>query len=457
MDRRRFVLSSATLAFASSFDAVLGQPAAPSLRLAESTQQLVGSQHPATTVWAYNGIVPGPVLRFQQGDRLRIGVENALRVETTVHWHGIRLPNAMDGVPHVTQAPIAAHGGRFVYEFDLPDAGTYWYHPHVGSSVQVARGLYGALVVQEAEPPPVERDLVWVLSDWRLDRQARVLEDFGSAMDSSHAGRVGNTVTVNGQVLDSFAVRAGERIRLRLINAATARIFGLAFEGHSPWVIAHDGQPVPPHRPESDRVVLGPGMRADLILDCAGAPGSAHRIVDDFYQRRPYRLLHLQYSAEEAIRRSFPPPPALPSNPLTALQLDGAPRHRIVFGGGAMGAMPSQREHRGLFWTVNGKPVAEHAHHDGPLLSLTLGRTYVLELTNQTSWHHPIHLHGHVFRVLSREGKPVVHERWADTVLLDPDSRTEIALVADNPGQWMLHCHVLEHQASGMMALIRVG
>jgi FtsP/CotA-like multicopper oxidase with cupredoxin domain len=456
MDRRRFILGSATLALAPGFDAVLGQPALRLLRLGEAAQQLVGPQHPATSVWAYNGSVPGPVLRFRQGDRLRIAVENALQVDTTVHWHGIRLPNAMDGVPHVTQAPIAARGGSFVYEFGLPDAGTYWYHPHVASSVQVARGLYGALIVEEREPPQVDRDLVWVLSDWRLDRQARMLEDFGSAMDSSHAGRIGNTVTVNGQILESFSVRAGERIRLRLINASTARIFGLAFEGHAPWVIAHDGQPVSPHPPESDRVVLGPGMRADLILDCAGAPGSSHRVVDDFYRRRSYRLLHLEYSAEAPIRLSFAPPPALTPNPLAALQLEGAPRHRIAFGGGAMGAMPSQREHRGLFWTVNGKPVSEHAHHDGPLLSFALGRTYVMELVNQTSWHHPIHLHGHVFRVLSRNGKPVTPPRWADTALLDPDSRTEIALVADNPGDWMLHCHVLEHQASGMMALVRV-
>ena len=108
-----------------------------------------------------------------QGERLRIEVENALDVETTVHWHGIRLPNAMDGVPHLTQPPIAAKGGRFVYEFDLPDAGTFWYHPHLGSPEQVGRGLYGALIVEERDPPPVDRDLVWVLSDWRLDREAR--------------------------------------------------------------------------------------------------------------------------------------------------------------------------------------------------------------------------------------------------------------------------------------------
>jgi FtsP/CotA-like multicopper oxidase with cupredoxin domain len=120
-----------------------------------------------------------------------------------------------------------------------------------------------------------------------------------------------------------------------------------------------------------------------------------------------------------------------------------------------MGAMPSQREHRGVFWSVNGRVLPEHAHQD-VLLHLKRGASYVLELVNDTSWHHPIHLHGHVFRVLQRNGKPVEGTEWGDTVLIDPNSRAEVALVADNPGDWMFHCHVLEHQASGMMAVVRV-
>jgi FtsP/CotA-like multicopper oxidase with cupredoxin domain len=398
--------------------------------------------------------VPGPELRFKQGERLRLAVENALTADTTVHWHGIRLPNAMDGVPHLTQAPIAANGGRFVYEFDLPDAGTYWYHPHLGSPEQVGRGLYGALIVEERAPPVVDRDLVWVLSDWRLDREARLREDFGNAMDASHAGRIGNTVTVNGAIRDTFGVRAGERIRLRLINASTARIYGLSFEGHSPVAIALDGQPVAPY--QAERVVLGPGMRADLVLDCVAKPGSEHRVVDSFYRQRAYELLKLVYSPETTLRATFAPPPQLPTNPVSTPVMAKAERHQIVFGGGMMGAMPRQDEHKGMFWTVNGKPVPEHDHRHAPLLALSLRKSYLIELVNDTAWHHPIHLHGHVFRIVSRNGTPVGREEWGDTVLLDPKSRAEIAFVADNPGDWMLHCHVLEHQATGMMALVRV-
>jgi FtsP/CotA-like multicopper oxidase with cupredoxin domain len=449
MDRRAFLLGSAGLALVPA----IGFSQVRRLRASVTQQNLVGPAHPATEVWTYNGSVPGPELRFNQGERLKLEVENALGTDTTVHWHGIRLPNAMDGVPRLTQAPIAANGGRFVYEFDLPDAGTYWYHPHLGEGEQLGRGLYGALIVEERDPPAVDRDLVWVLSDWRLDREARIRPDFGSAMDASHAGRIGNTVTVNGAIRDLFNVRAGERLRLRLINASNARIYGLSFEGHQPWVIALDGQPVTPHWFE--RVVLGPGMRADVILDCTAPPRSRHRVVDDFYRGRAYELLKIQYGEEKPLRASFEPAPRLAANPVKD-PAASAERHRIVLGGGMMGALPNQREHRGVFWTVNGKPL-RHEHHDhAPLLSLKLGQSYLIELVNQTSWHHPMHLHGHVFRLLSKNGKEVLPRQWGDTVLLDPDSRAEVALVADNPGNWMLHCHVLEHQATGMAAIVRV-
>jgi FtsP/CotA-like multicopper oxidase with cupredoxin domain len=449
MNRRQF-LSLGALALAP--DPASAQETMRRLRVAAARQPLAGAAHPATDVWAYNGTVPGPVLRYRQGERLRIEVENALEVDTTVHWHGIRLPNRMDGVPHLTQAPIA-RGGRFLYEFELPDAGTYWYHPHLGSPEQVGRGLSGALIVEEREPPAVDRDLVWVLSDWRLDPQARIAADFMSAMDASHAGRIGNTVTVNGSVLESFSVRPGERLRLRLINASNARIYGLRFEGHEPWLLAFDGQPLEPRRLAGERIVLGPAQRADLIVDCAADPGSRYRVVDDFYPRRAYRLLDLVYEGG-ARRRDFAPLQRLAANPVPQPDLARAERHRIVFGGGMMGAMPSQREHRGIFWTVNGKAVPEQHHDHAPLISLKRGTSCVMELVNETAWHHPIHLHGHVFRVLAKNGGPA--SEWGDTTLIDPRSRAEIAFVADNPGDWMLHCHVLEHQASGMMALVRV-
>ena len=458
--RRRFLAANAALGVAPMLP--MASIAAPvsKLRLAQTRQSLVGAGNPETGVWTYNGTVPGPELRFKQGERLRIEVENALGVDTTVHWHGVRVPNAMDGVPELTQAPIKANGGKFWYEFELRDAGTYWYHPHLGSPEQVARGLYGPLIIDEAQPPPVDRDVVWMLGDWRLDREARIVADFGNFMDASHAGRIGNTVTVNGAIRETFDVRAGERVRLRLINVANARIFGLEFRGHEPLVIALDGQPVAPHRPEAGRIVLGPSMRADVLLDATGEPGRSYTVADDFYPRRAYRLLDLRYAAERARGgRAGAALPKLAPNPVSEPDLAKAERHRIVFGGGMMGNMPGMgmmHSGRRMAWTVNGEPMPDNGHAHEPILKLALGRSYVVELVNDTQWHHPIHLHGHVFRVVSRDGKPTRHREWLDTVLLDPRTRAEIAFVADNPGNWMLHCHVLEHQASGMMAVIRV-
>jgi len=302
---------------------------------------LVEGPYAPTDVWAYNASVPGPELRFRQGQHIRIAVENRLQEETTVHWHGVRVPNPMDGVPYLTQKPIAP-GETFLYEFNLPDAGTFWYHPHQRSFEQVGRGLYGPLIVEEPALIQVDRDVVWVLDDWRLLRDSQIRDDFGNYMDMSHDGRIGDTVTINGRVPEAFPVRAGERLRLRLINAANARIFGLQFEGHEPKVIALDGQPVEPHTPENGWIVLGPAQRADLAIDMIGAPSEVHAVTDGFYQGSAYKLTEFAYSTEPALRSApLDAPIRLPANPLPEPDLQTAQRHDVVFGGGMMGGMMS--------------------------------------------------------------------------------------------------------------------
>lgn len=438
-------------------------------------QALLDTGKAPVPAWTYGGQVPGPQLRVRQGERVRIAVTNRLPQPTTVHWHGLRVPNAMDGVPHLTQPPIP-RGGRFTYEFDVPDAGTYWYHSHLQSSEQLDRGLYGTLVVEEREPPPVHRDLAWVLDDWRISSQGAVSETFGNAHDMSHAGRIGNVITVNGSVAERVAVRAGERIRLRLVNAANARIFGLQFRGHRPLVIAIDGQPVAPHEPRDGVVVVAPGMRCDLLLEATGRPGDAHEVRDVFYERQRYVLMDLAYEAPAAPLTVLPPFQPLPVNPLAEPDLRAATRHEVRFEGGMMGTLhqalldgkPMDMRsllRQGKAWAINGQVSAGHAaahagHAQGhamePMLSLQRGTSHVLQLRNATRWHHPIHLHGHTFRVLARNGSPTVHREWQDTVLMAPNEDVDIAFVADNPGDWMFHCHILEHQDGGMMATVRV-
>jgi FtsP/CotA-like multicopper oxidase with cupredoxin domain len=421
------------------------------LVLAEADADLAGSPHPRTRVWAFNGRVPGPELRFKQGDRLAIEVENRLPQETTVHWHGIRLPNAMDGVPHLTQKPIGP-GETFTYAFDLPDAGTYWYHPHMMSAEQVGRGLYGALIVEERKPIRVDRDVTWVL-------------------DASHAGRIGNTITINGRAPEPFTVRRGERVRLRLINAANARIFGLEFAGHEPTVIAYDGHPVDPHALGSDRIVLGPAMRIDLVIDMMGKPGERFTVTDSFYRRLTYPLVDVVYETEPLRDRPLDAPTALPPNTMPEPDLSNPLHHDVLFQGGMM-SMMIEREmggspgmgrgmgsmmemmRSGRVWRING--VASVGHVMKPMLTVEHGRTVVMAMTNMTAWPHPMHLHGHAFRVISRNGQPTRFREWQDTVLMLARERVEIAFVADNPGDWMFHCHILEHQAAGMMGVIRV-
>src|SRR5712691_4331908 len=302
---RRSVLvgatSASTVALAPS--AIQSSPSVSELKLVAVPARwpIVGKPHPETEVWSYDGRLPGPEIRVRQGESVRIIVENKLVQDTTVHWHGIRLPIAMDGVPGLTQPPIKP-GESFIYEFTPADAGTFWYHPHANSLQQLGRGMAGALIVEEPETVPVDRDIVWLLSDWRLTSDAQIGSGFGNAMEAAMSGRVGNTVTVNGAISEQVPVRAGERIRLRLINGALARMMALRFDGHRPVVVAIDGQPCEPHEPEGGRLLLGPAMRIDVVLDMQGEPGRRYRVVDDFYDGLSYWLTQLVYDETPPVR-----------------------------------------------------------------------------------------------------------------------------------------------------------
>ena len=278
MRRRDFLAAAGALGSAPLLTACGLNPARPPagietlLTAAPGRRRLLGDTAPDTGVWAYNDEVPGQLLRCRQGDILDLHLRNRLPAPTSLHWHGLRVPNAMDGVPGLTQAPVAP-GEDFHYRFTARNSGTFWYHPHFASAEQLERGLHGAIVVEEAQPPAVDRELVWVLDDWRLLADGNLDEGFDNRHDASHGGRLGNTATVNGRVPPDLSVRRGERIRLRLVNAANAWIFGLDFQGHSPRVIAYDGHAVEPHAPPGGLVTLGPSQRVDLILDLTGEPG----------------------------------------------------------------------------------------------------------------------------------------------------------------------------------------
>jgi len=468
ISRRGFLRSGMALAAGSALGGTVrlsGASTGPHRLIAKpGSVPLLGPDAPETGVLAYNGSVPGPVYRLRNGEHFELEFDNALDRPTTVHWHGLRVPNAMDGVPVLTQAPVAP-GGRFRYAFTARNPGTYWYHPHFQSAEQLDRGLQGVIIVEDDDPPPVDRELLWVLDDWRLDGKGQITDDFGDLHDASHQGRFGNTATVNGRVPVDVRVQAGERIRLRLVNVANAWIFGLDFAGHTPTIVAYDGHAVEPHRPAGGRVVLGPSQRVDVILDLTGAPGERFEVIDRYYARQQYKLVDLVYTEERLRNGPRGESIALPAPDLPAPDLGNAERHRITFSGGAIGGMGSARldgkdteirqlARMGKVWAING--IVANRHDEPPMLELRLGRTYILEFTNETAFPHPIHLHGQPMKVLAANGREPPQDQWRDTLLLESRAEGAVAVVADNPGRWMLHCHIPEHQEAGMMAVVNV-
>lgn len=418
--------------------------------------QLSTAFEPATAVWGYQGRVPGPVIRARQGDEVAVTLVNRLEVPTTIHWHGIRIDNRMDGVAHLTQEPVQP-GESFDYSFTVPDAGTFWYHPHVhGSGPQVDRGLSGILIVEEIRPPGVDTDVILQFDDWRLAEDGQIDADsFGSLHDAAHAGRLGNVLTVNGKHFESVSVQAGERLRLRVVSTCNARILQLDFARLSPWIVALDGQPVAPHRLDDGLLVIGPGQRADLIADVPGQHGD--RIPVSEVSGQAYAAMEIAIDTR-GTRTAYrgEPPPTLPDNPVPVpdrrpdrvvdLVMEGGAMRfldRAEFDGQETGGRELAMEH-GMVWAMNG--VA--GMPETPLFSADRGEPVAIRLVNRTLWPHAMHLHGHHFVVYDSTGQAVPGLR--DTVLVQPEAETVIGLVADNPGRWMLHCHMLEHQAAGM-------
>lgn len=439
------------------------------------------------TSFTYSGTLPGPELRVREGERLRVTVSNRLPEPTTIHWHGIPVPHAMDGVPDVTQ-PAIQPGESFTYDFVVPIAGTYFYHTHVG--LQLDRGLYGALIVEPAqETVSYDREYTLLLDDW-LDGLNGTPEDalqqlvaaghdqmghgmhsmpmmpgMGSlpmmpgmtpggyspagpnvAFDESAPDLVYPLYLINGQPPESpftFEGQRGEVLRLRLINAASATIFRVALVGHRLRVTHADGQPVDPREGEALRIGMGEWYDVLVQLDNPGVwPLVAWAEGTSAWARA---ILRYQGS-----RNSPPPltqrPKELAGQLLHGLVLRTAPsvakalptspdRELPIILGGGMG------DYR---WTINGQ-----AYPDADPIVLQRSQHVRFRLHNMTTMPHPMHLHGHFFWVRGRGS-----DTLRDTILLDPMQEPILDWVADNPGQWAFHCHHLYHMETGMMRVI---
>lgn len=410
--------------------------------------------------WSYGGTVPGPEIRIRAGEVLQVRLRNELPTETTIHWHGIALRNDMDGVPGVTQDPIPA-GGEFTYEFTVPDPGTYFFHPHVG--VQLDRGLYGSLIVEDPdEPGGYDREVVVVLDDWTdgvgeapddilarltaggMDHSGMGMgsDDSGMAMSDVLGGDAGDVMyplyLINGraandpQVIDATS---GERLRLRIINAASDTAFRLAVGGHSFTVTHSDGFPVIPV--EGEALLIGMGERYDLEVTMSEGVTAVVAIAEGKGGRA--RLIIRAGTGESPPADYLPGElqgrlvtvDALAATAGVALRSAEPDRiHRLVLDGDMM----SYR------WTINGEAWSGTLPFD-----VSSGERVRLEFDNRSTMFHPMHLHGHTFHMSPGRGAR------KDTVIVKPGQTLMADFDADNPGRWVVHCHNIYHAEAGMM------
>jgi len=380
----------------------------PALRIirAQPGKATLSGDAGSTDIWGYDGAAPGPLLRVKRGTEVQVRLVNELPEPTCVHWHGVHVPNAMDGVPGLTQAPIAP-GASFDYRFTPPDAGTFWYHAARDFAGQLGRGLAGALLVEEGSPVDVDRDVTILLSDWRPSEGA--IE--GAALPH---------LTANGAPRLELAVATNERLRLRLVNAA-ARALVVRIERHQPVVMAIDGEPAEPFAARGGRVALAPGNRVDLFIDATLSPGDSAAITVAIAGSE-VDLARLVYADAPPARAAPRPDPApLPDNPLPRrIDLTHALKVDVPLPAGTATAPGSGR----------------------PLFSLPRGRAALLGLLNRTDQAMAVHVHGHHFRLLDRldDGwKPF----WLDTLLVPAGQSDHVAFVADNPGKWQIEAQPL--------------
>lgn len=396
---------------------------------------------------------PPPLLRMKQGQQVTIDVENKLEEATTVHWHGLRIPNNQDGVPYLTQWPIM-WGEKQRYQFTPPDAGTFWYHPHCNTLEQMGKGMTGVMIVDEAEDPGFDQDLALNLRDFRIGPDGAFVNQF-KKRQAARGGTLGLVKTVNWQVKPVYDLPAGSLVRLRLVATDVTRTYQLSLPNAIQKLIAMDSNPTPENY-QPEMLQLGAGQRADIALR---VPDQEGEVINLIHQSGSGKTVLAQFRAVgQSVNRHLSELKPLPANPVVEPDLANAEVMPFVFGW-APGDPPKQSVCGTLgytFWSINRIAWEGDTPEDpGALATLKLGKSYVFRLRNETVYTHPIHLHGMTFKLLS-SNKRDLPPLWTDTALLQAGETMDIAFVADNPGKWVFHCHVIEHQKTGLTGYIEV-
>jgi FtsP/CotA-like multicopper oxidase with cupredoxin domain len=408
--------------------------------------QYVGGK--VTQIWGYKDgskadavpIVPGPTIEARRGDTVIVHFRNELPESTTIHWHGIRVPNGSDGT-HATQHEIPV-GETFDYQFTVMDAGTFWFHPHVRSHIQIERGLYGMLLARGGPDVRVSADRAFVLDDVKLDASGEIAEFVDSDL---MIGRQGDVILANGRSGGRIRVKNGARERWRFANAANARYFSLRLKGHKFTVVGWDGGILPePYQVET--VLIAPGERYEVLVDLKGGEGESIALETIYYFRAhgmpyvdPAPVFWLDFEGQDAPPEPLPgtwgPTPDIEVSPTTRVQ-------NLVF----KDEEPQTENERPRFF-INGMEFPSV-----PAIQGTSDDIEIWSIKNDGEMDHPFHLHGMFFKVLDVDGSRPDHEGWKDTVNIKHPATMRVAIRYGTAGRWMYHCHILEHAENGMMA-----
>lgn len=398
----------------------------------------------SVTAWGFNKQLPGPELRANAGDTLLVKVTNSLDEATMIHWHGIRLAPGMDGTDAV-QKPIMP-GETFEYRFAVPDAGTFWYHSHANETVQMERGMYGSLIVDEPSGVVVDKERVFMIDDMKIDEEGAFTKPgwFVPRVVERHDGRQGDTLLINGKVNPTIEMAAGQRERWRFINASSARYFVLNLAGKEFSIIGTDGGLLESPKTVTSQLIT-PGERFDVVV---GPMKEGEEFVMESLPYNRVTFLHPKRETFASIKvgKSAPSVANIPNTlrVIDPLASRNAEINRTI----VLSVGPSLKD--GMDFQVNG---SVHVN-DKPV---RVGELQVWEVVNASLMDHPFHLHGFFFQVLEENGELPAFKSWKDTVNLQPRSKVKVAWMPDNrPGKWMYHCHILEHHAAGMMAHFEV-
>lgn len=438
--------------------------AATELQIASSQRTSVYTYRDAA---ATKSSIPGPLIDVVVGTRVRIHFKNQLPEPTTIHWHGVRLPAEMDGVPDLSQSPIAP-GESFTYEFTALDPALYWYHPHVRSDEQVERGLYGLMRVRDAVEPEVNATRAFAVDDILLQPDGQIAPhepgpshyvdaEKGMMMSFlSMMGRQGNRLLLNGRANPIIRVKPGHVERWQFANTSNARFFKLALEGHELILIGVDGGLIPNPVPSSE-ILLANAERVDVLVRFGATPGSTHRLLNRHYNRGHDLADQGDQPLALIVYEQSDPGDGLPV-PATSRDIAWMPAieptHRLVLGE-RMAAFDR------VEFTIN-DTVWEDVYPEYPHQG-SQGEYEIWEIENQTHMDHPFHLHGSFFQPLThrehgaamwtREQQPV----WKDTINIPAQTAQRIGVRYDGfAGAWAFHCHIFEHAHAGMMGWLRV-